>query len=132
MWRFFLIVFFVFYGLISAAQSVGPNDTIRLGAIVVGKDTFSMIFLDDAYVHERMPPEIARARSEYTRLRYNVYRVYPYAVVAAYVLKDVDVYLARLPDKAARKAYLKTVEADLKHRFKGKLRTLLLLRGKYL
>lgn len=113
-----------------------PNDSIRLGGVVVGQDTLAMVYLDELEVHDQMPKRLARAnarRAEQTsRLRYNVYKVYPYAVTAASVLKDVDVNLDRLPDKAARKKYLKTVEDDLNKRFKGELKNLSISQGQVL
>lgn len=115
-----------------SAQGRGPYDTIRLGAIVVDKDTFAFTYLPDYILTAKLPPGALRRREEMTRLKYNVQKVYPYAVIAAEVLKDVDVSLARLPDKGARKAYLKTVEAELNRRFKGELKNMTITQGQIL
>ena len=120
-------------GIPAQAQSTAVgNDTIRLGGIVVGKDTFAYVYLPDVNVIAQLPRKLARRREDMTRLRYNVTIVYPYAVIAAEVLKDVDVNLAKINDKSARKAYLKTVEAELSKRFKGQLKNLTITQGQIL
>lgn len=116
----------------AGAQPKG-NDTILLGGIVVGTDTFAMMYLDDVWVYDKLPRRYARQRAKYDRLRHNVLKVYPYAVIAADVLKDVDVNLAALEDdKKKRKAYLKTVEKELNRRFKGELENLTITQGQIL
>lgn len=118
-----------------AQQPVGV-DTIRLGGVVAGADTFAMVFLPNVDVADKLPRRLARKyarrREEMSRLRHNVYKVYPYAVTAADVLKDVDTYLARMDTKQERKAYLKTVEKDLNARFKGELTDLTITQGQIL
>ena len=131
------------YTLPSSAQPHTANDTILLGAVVQGHDTIPMIFLPDVYVTEKMPKRLAkeiarrhaeaeRRRQEYEQLRYNVFVVYPYAVIAAEVLKDVDGNLSRINDKSDRKKYLKSVEKELNQRFKGKLEDLTITQGQIL
>lgn len=109
------------------------NDTIMLGGIVVGNDTFALVYLPDVYIEAKRPERFARQQAAYDRLRYNVYKVYPYAIIAADVLKDVDVNLAKYEDdKKARKAYLKTIEKQLNSRFKGELENLTITQGQIL
>jgi hypothetical protein len=111
----------------------GVNDTIRLGGVVVGNDTLAMIFLDEIEVHDKLPKRYAHQREQWNRLKYNVAKVYPYAVVAAEVLKDVDVNLDRFgDDKSARKAYLKSIERELNKRWKGELSDLTITQGQVL
>jgi hypothetical protein len=109
------------------------NDTILLGAIVVGADTFAMVYMDDILVKDKLPRKFARQRAKYDRLRYNVHKVYPYALVAAEVLKDVDVNLEKYKDdKKQRKAYLNQVEKELNKRFKGELEDFTITQGQIL
>src|ERR1700744_4900569 len=69
------------------------NDTILLGGVVENGDTIAMVFLPDVEVWGKLPPHYARDHARQiarnNELRYNVYKVYPYAVVAAALLKDV-------------------------------------------
>lgn len=121
------------FGVQSRAQSEAAPKPILLSAIVVDGDTLPHILLDEVEKIATMPRHIARKRQGFIKLRYNIRKVYPYAVVAADVLKDVDVYLARIgDDKKARKAYLKTVERDLNKRFKGELENLTISQGQVL
>lgn len=109
------------------------NDTIRLGGVIVGKDTLPMVFLDGIEKHDKMPRHLAKRKEQITRLRYNVYKVYPYAVTAADVLRNVDGELAKIgDDKSARKAYLKTIERELNRRWKGELEDLSVTQGQIL
>lgn len=104
-----------------------------LSAIVVDGDTLPHILLDEVEKIAKLPKHLARQRAGFIKLRHNVRKVYPYAVVAADVLKDVDVYLARIgDDKKARKTYLKTVEKELNKRFKGELENLTISQGQVL
>jgi hypothetical protein len=115
---------------VNAQDSTKRN--VLLGAVVVGNDTIPMVYLDEVIVYAKRSRRYARQlrreerRNErndaaYARLRYNVYKVYPYAVTAAYLLKGVHEKLERLTDKRERKAYLKNLETELNKRFKGEL-----------
>lgn len=111
----------------------GPNDTIRLGGIVIGQDTFAMVYLPDVLKTDKLPRYLARRRAYMNQLKYNVYKVYPYAIIAADVLKDVDGNLAKLEDdRKKRKDYLKTIEKELNKRFKGELENLTITQGQIL
>jgi hypothetical protein len=134
--RFIILLFAVCLFCLPAKKTAAQqsaNDTIRLGGVVTEQgDTLAMVFLPDILKTAPMPRHIARQRVEWNRLRYNVYKVYPYAVIAASVLKDVDANLARCADKQARKTYLKTVEKELNKRFKGELEELTITQGQIL
>lgn len=116
-----------------AAQHRTDRDTILLGAVVEGRDTVPMVFLPDVYKTDKMLKRFAAEKRHYDMLYYNVVKTYPYAVIAADVLKDVDVNLAKLEnDKSARKAYLKTIEKELNRRFKGELEDMSISQGQVL
>ena len=111
------------------AQPSG-NDTLLLGGIVVGGDTFAMVYMDDLFIKDKMPRKYARKKAKYDRLRHNIYKTYPYAVIAADVLKDVDSNLAVIgDDKKTRREYLKSVEQELKRRFDGEISDLTISQG---
>lgn len=117
---------------VSVAQQSG-NDTIMLGGIVVGADTFAMVFLPEVEKTGRLPRHLARQRAKYDRLKYNVTKVYPYAIAAAEILKDVDKNLEQIgDDKKKRRQYLNTVESKLNKRFKGELENLTITQGQIL
>jgi hypothetical protein len=133
--RIACILFFIcclFRPGVSVAQQNG-NDTIMLGGIVVGVDTFAMVFLPELEKTGRLPRHLARQRAKYDRLKYNVTKVYPYAIAAAEILKDVDKNLEQIgDDKKKRRQYLNTVESKLNKRFKGELENLTITQGQIL
>ena len=115
-----------------AAAQVSETDSIRLGGIVVGGDTLAMVFLEDVEVVDRLSRKWAKRHEANRKLRYNVYKTYPYAVIAAGVLKDVDANLAMIHDKKAKKAYLKQIEKELKSKFKGEMENMTINQGQVL
>jgi hypothetical protein len=129
-------LFLVLLALMSFKTSYAQptaTDTLLVGGIVVDNDTLPFIYLDNVYVIDKLPRAVAKKRAAYDRLRYNVTKVYPYALIAADVLKDVDGNLEKLKDnKKARKAYLHSVEKELNKRFKGELEDLTITQGQIL
>ena len=126
-----LLLFSITFSNPGIAQ-VQANDTILLGGIVLDGDTLAVAFLDEVEIVGKLSRKQAKKHAANARLRHNVYKTYPYAVIAADVLKDVDEHLANLPEKQARKAYLKTVEKELKSRFKGELENMTISQGQVL
>ncbi len=97
------------------------NDTILLGGFIQGKDTFAMVFLNDVDIIGQFDPKFAEERARQAKLRYNVWKVYPYALIAAQLLKNVDDTLDKFGRRRERKAYLKALEKEMNSRFKGEL-----------
>lgn len=131
------ILLLIVYGACSQRMSAqvikyGPNDTIRLGGIVIGQDTFPVVFMDEVEKHAALPRNFARRREDFNRLKYNIQRVYPYAVIAADLLKGTQEKLDQMEDKHERKAYLKSIEKELNKRFKGELQNLSITQGQIL
>lgn len=107
------------------------NDTLLLGGIMVDGVVYAMVYMDGVTVTDKLPRKWARKRAKYDRLKYNVYKVYPYAVIAADVLKDVDSVLLAIGEdnKKERRQYLNTVEDELKRRFNGEISDLTVSQG---
>jgi hypothetical protein len=114
------------------AQGKGVNDTIMLGAVVENGDTLAMVFLPEFEKVDKLPAEWVKRQSDYNRLRYNVYLVYPYAVIAAGILKDADQQLASLDSRRERKDFIKSKERELKGKFKNDLENLTITQGQIL
>jgi hypothetical protein len=125
----FFIGFMSCQGIGHAWQLPGPDDTILLGGLVVNQDTFPIVYLHEVEVTDYMDPQ---RRADMARLRYNVYKVYPYAITAAYVLNRVDQEMAIRTKRKDRKRFLKEEEKELKERFKGELKNLTITQGKIL
>lgn len=111
------------------AQPKG-NDTVMLAGIVVDGQTYAMVYMEELQVKDKMPRKWARKKAKYDKLRHNIYKVYPYAVIAADVLKDVDsTVLALDEDNSTRKKYLKSVEQELRGRFNGEISDMTISQG---
>jgi hypothetical protein len=142
--KYFWITVIVLCGLICPSKSIAQIEDnrpgIRVSGVISGTDTIPSIWLNEILVSAKMPPHIARQRRAMAkdmrrneRLRYNVFKVYPYAVIAADILKDVDDRLAILEgDKKARRRYLDSLDSELTKRFKGDLENLNTTQGQIL
>ncbi len=116
-----------------AQQRPSPADSILMGAVVEGTDTIAMMYLPEVEKVDVLPRRLAKKRSEWNRLKANVYKVYPYAVTAGELLQGVDEKLAQIgDDRSARKAYLKGLEKQLNQRFKGELTNFTITQGQIL
>lgn len=67
-----------------------------------------------------------------TRLRWNVHKVYPYALKISEILQEVQDTLNSLPDDDARKAYIKEKEVSLFGAYEQDLRKMSRSQGKVL
>lgn len=105
------------------------KDFHLLGGIVIGADTLPVIYMNDVTVQGKMDP---KRRSELNTLRYNVTKVYPYAVTAAYILQKVDDDMNAKKRKKDKKKYVKQVEKEMNDRFKDDLKNLSMTQGKIL
>jgi hypothetical protein len=114
------------------AQTRHGADSIALSAVVVDGDTIPSITLRIVEVVDKLPKKFRKQREQWTRLRNAVYVTYPYAKAAARILKDVSAHLATLHDKRDRKAYLTTIEKQMKAQFGDKLENLSVYQGKIL
>lgn len=115
---------------VAQAQHEGPY--LLAAEIEPNGDTVAMVYLPEVEIKDVLPKRFAKQQAYYNQLRYNVYKVYPYAVIAADILKDVDVNLAKCQSRREEKEYLKTVEKKLNSRFKGELENLSISQGQVL
>lgn len=68
-------------------------------------------------------------QAKMANLRYNVYKVYPYAVEAARIISQIDIELKKTDSRRDRKKYLKALEDQLDAKFKDKLKNLSTTQG---
>src|SRR5258708_5537148 len=76
-------------------------------AEVINGDTVPVIDLQDIYVYTEYVFKNKKHYEQWTRVKYNVKKVYPYAILAAAKLKEYDVILAKMPNEKMKKAYLR-------------------------
>ena len=133
-----LSLFIVLNSQLSFSQQ-GANDSIMVGSIIIDDIIMPHIWLHDAYCTEKASKELVRRRKQerenrdaYDRLRYNVYKVYPYAVAAGFVMHDIDSAMLSLHSKDAKSIYKERKEKELNKQFKGELENPTISQGQVL
>lgn len=121
------------------AHAQSTHDTIKVGAIVLNGDTLPHKWIREVYITEKAPKWLVKQRRRdrkneeaYTQLRYNVYKTYPYAVAASFILHDIDSMLNLIQSKDAKKEYKLRKEAELNRKFKGELENMTISQGQVL
>ena len=107
-------------------------DGYRVTAIIENDDTIPYIVMPWVIINGKMSFASRRKYVEWTKLKYNVKKVYPYAILAAAKLKEFDLILATIPKEADRKAFLKRSEKELQKEFGEELKGLSINQGKIL
>jgi hypothetical protein len=110
----------------------GPKDTIFVGAIFYDGEWMPYKELDNVYISNLSPDQLAKVLQKYNRLRNAVYVTYPYARTAGATLRDVAVHLEGMSSKNDRKKYIKSREKELKAQFSDPLTNLSVYQGKVL
>jgi hypothetical protein len=129
------LLFTVFFFLIKSNAVIAQTqskDTILTGAVIYNGDTIEAKTLTDVWAYTKANINTLNASAKWTRLRNAVYVTYPYARRAGAVLNDINLKLANVTDKSARKDYIKTREKELKKEFTDPLTNLSIYQGKVL
>lgn len=109
-----------------------PESGYRCRALVIEGDTFPLVVLNNVDISTDFVFKSARQREQWTRTKFNVKKVYPYAILAAAKLKEYDKALEKIEDEGLRKAFIKTCEKDLRNQFEEELKGLSVSQGKIL
>ncbi len=111
------------------AQSNDASKGFLMPAVVIDGDTLYVDYLETIYFNE----PIGTDRKAYLdRLRYNIFKVFPYAILASNVLKKMDHDLGTNPSKRDRRKYINTLDIELNSKFKDELKNLSETQGKIL
>ena len=73
-----------------------------------------------------------RKKAAWDRLKYNVKKVYPYAILASAKLKEYDRVLATINDESGKREFTKLAEKQLKKEFGDELKNLSVTQGRIL
>jgi hypothetical protein len=114
------------------AQTPVQGEGIRCYAVIENNDTVPVFYLDEVGVTTNMVFKTKRQYEQWTRVKYNVKKVYPYAILASAKLKSYDILLAKIDDEDQRKAFLRVCEKDLRHEFEDELKGLSVSQGRVL
>lgn len=117
----------------SVPVSIESSKTLyKVWAEVINGDTVPSIRLQDVWVYAEYSYKNKKQYEAWSRTKYNVKKVYPYAILAAAKLKEYNQILEKMPDDRTRKVYMKTVEKELKAEFEEPLKNLTITQGKIL
>lgn len=105
---------------------------VKVGKVLVGGDSIQYVELNDVYVYPDLTFKNAKQREAYNRLVYNIKKVLPIAKECNKIIIETYEYLQTLPDKKARDEHMKRVEADIKQRYKPRMKKLTYSQGKLL
>lgn len=119
--------------------SVFPQDSeekiyLPVKGIIVEHDTFPIIDLPEVQVWTYWGKVMysKKAFEEWTKTKYHVKKVYPYAVLASAILKEMDNKLAQIPTEKERKKFIKQCEKELRAKFEEDLKNLSVTQGRIL
>lgn len=136
--KIFLVISVLINGLNLLSQNsnfditVPPEKGYRCRAEIYQGDTIPVIDLYNVDVVTTFVFKNPRQYELWTRTKFNVKKVYPYAILAAAKLREYDKALALIKDEHTKKAFLKICEKDLRNEFEDELKSLSVSQGKVL
>jgi len=130
--RFILILSIIFSHSLFSQDEVSVPLPVK--AIISENDTLPLIELPEVNIYAYWGKVYASKKlfEEWTRTKYNVKKVYPYAILAAALLKEMDNKLAQIPTEKERKIFIKQCEKELRAKFEEDLKKLSVTQGKIL
>jgi hypothetical protein len=132
------IFIFLFLPLFSWAQQEPVKSTdvslkgLSLPAHIINGDTLPYINLHPVICSSPRVFKNKRDQQRWERTKYNVKKVYPYAILAAAKLKEYDRILAQLSTQRERDNYMKEAEDHLTDEFGDELKKLTVTQGRVL
>jgi len=102
------------------------TQTYLLPVSIEGTDTLPYIVLP-MYIH--IAAKNKREAEKFSRLIYNVRKVYPYARMSAVKLQEYDDMLAKIPNKNEQKRLMKEAEKQLRKQFQKDIENLTFSQG---
>ena len=132
-----LIFFFLFPLFIHAQTDVVTGLQLPVKGVLVRStiyegDTIPFVTLTPVICYADRVFKNKKQKDAWDRLKYNVKKVYPYAIIAAARLKEYDQLLSQFSNENEKKKYMKRAEKQLKEEFGGELKQLTMSQGRIL
>lgn len=133
-----IFIIFLLLTILSKAQNEPVKSTatqlkgIPLPAHIVNGDTLPYINLAPVICTGERVFKNKRDQQRWERTKYNVKKVYPYAILASAKLKEYDRILATIPSQRERNQYMKDAEDHLTDEFADELKKLTVTQGRIL
>lgn len=112
--------------------TVPPANGYRCRTEILNGDTVAAVDLNTVYIYTDFAFKSRRHYEQWTRTKFNVKKVYPYAILAAAKLKEYNNALVKIEDERYKKVFLKVCERDLRKQFEDELKGLTVSQGKVL
>lgn len=125
--RFKFLFFLPFYSICLCQQI----ENIEIRKLAHNFDGEYYIWLPTIVIESDFTPN-GKKKSEWSKLKYNVRKVYPFAVLASKRLREYETVLDSLPTEKQKRDYTKIVEKKLKQEFSEDLKRLSLTQGRIL
>ncbi len=129
----FLFVFlFIETNLLLAQEAESPVNNTLVRTIIYNGDTIPYAVLPTVTCYGERVFKNRRDAAKWTRIKYNVKKVYPYAILASAKLKEYSRLLDQIDSETERKKYMKKAEDQLKKEFGDELKNLSMSQGRVL
>lgn len=115
----------------NSTKGYGSEGTIVRGAVYEG-DTIPWLGLPEVSIYGEKKFKNKKEAQKWDKLKRDVKRVYPYAILAAAKLKEYNRQMEKMPLESQRKAYMKKAEEQLRTEFEGELKKLTMSQGRIL
>jgi len=134
----FLLLFCCTVGILKAQEQklrplqLGKNDTLRTYVTNLDGELVPMIVTEEVKIVDVRIFKSKADRDAYNRLKYNIYKVLPYAKFAADRYQKLQRSLATTADKKRQKLMVDTCETEIKGLFKREIENLTISQGEIL
>jgi Domain of unknown function (DUF4294) len=134
----FLLLYCCCLGVAKAQEAqprpmkLGKNDTLRTYVTVLDGELTPMIVTEEVKIVDTRIFKSKADRDAYNRLKYNVYKVLPYAKFAADRYQQLQRDLATTADKGKQKEMINVCETQIKDLFKREIENLTISQGEVL
>jgi len=108
------------------------KNTIICAAVIHDGDTIAYMSLPQVDIIAERTFANAAERNKYLRLRRDVKKAYPYAILASLKLKEINAALENISGKGDQRRFIKNKERELKEQFEEDLKNLTINQGKIL
>ncbi|SDD68581.1 protein of unknown function [Mucilaginibacter pineti] len=134
----FLLLFCCIMGEVNAQSTkpapvvLGKNDTIRVAITNVDGELIPWVVCPEVKIRDSRIFASDADRDNYRRLRYNVFKVLPYARFAGNRYRQLQRDLALTADKKKQKELVNTCETEIKTLFNKEIKNLSINQGEVL
>lgn len=115
-----------------AYPKLGKNDTIKTYGTILDGEMVPWIITEDVVIRDSRIFKTEADRKAFNLLRYNVYKVIPYAHFAGNRYRQLQRDLAMTGDKKKQKELVKACETQIKDMFKKEIENLTISQGEIL